>query len=695
MNKSQRIKISLQNDNEDKQIQVRLEQDTDTLEFMSLKLDTKEAYNKFNSDYGVVVGRVTANGGIGIPNARISIFIPLEESDENNGDIVSIYPYKNPRDKNKEGKRYNLLPRVAKIDPETGIVTPKQPFGSFPIKEEFVTNETYLEVYEKYYKYSTITNQAGDYMIFGVPVGTQIVHMSCDITDIGEYSMTPAAMITNLGYSPNLFNDDGTKIKPSTDLDDLPNIETQEISVDVIPFWGDSENFVIGITRQDFRIRAQLTNTFIVFGSIFTDGYDSMWGEDFNPNSRVPRELYRARNPAQNTIGIATKRIGRVTENIYYYPNTISDSDIPNVDPRTAMVKLDKTEYSVYKRDGDFVFIINCNRRKVVTDEFGNETIVPNDSTVGAFTEFKGFITLEITEDTLPMNFTGSIGNNITLNPFRFKLKFPQSALGGSSFDRIDDFKSDSWRKQHATFRGGEYYSVAQFYSVVYNSTDGDGPFDNKNSDDFFNSDVINSPYHYDPFWMTGTLNTRDDSGALTGNTAADFPSNTYMGGGGTWEGFAANWMNFSIHLPQMSYATGSVQRINDMRSNTNFTANPKNTFYFRDNTQGIAGGDFNTKHFARSDIHYTAFIRAPKTDIRKILDTIPEEKGFTSDDITLEGDYKNGQSPVPRDHNGAIFGGGGRTNGIPGNPVDTKFYFYRGFDTADCLQYLELLGLV
>ena len=48
MNKSQRIKISLQNDNEDKQIQVRLEQDTDTLEFMSLKLDTKEAYNKFN-----------------------------------------------------------------------------------------------------------------------------------------------------------------------------------------------------------------------------------------------------------------------------------------------------------------------------------------------------------------------------------------------------------------------------------------------------------------------------------------------------------------------------------------------------------------------------------------------------------------------------------------------------------------------
>ena len=83
----------------------------------------------FNADYGVLVGRVIANGGIGIPNAKISIFIPLSDEDADNGEITSIYPYKTPRDKNYEGKRYNLLPRVSKNRPQHGIISPKQPFG--------------------------------------------------------------------------------------------------------------------------------------------------------------------------------------------------------------------------------------------------------------------------------------------------------------------------------------------------------------------------------------------------------------------------------------------------------------------------------------------------------------------------------------------------------------------------------------
>jgi hypothetical protein len=82
-------------------------------------------------------------------------------------------------------------------------------------------------------------------MIFGVPIGTQIVHMSCDITDIGRYSMNPASMVVNLGYPEAQFTDRNTRIKPSDDLGDLPNIETQEISVDVRPFWGDANTFEV------------------------------------------------------------------------------------------------------------------------------------------------------------------------------------------------------------------------------------------------------------------------------------------------------------------------------------------------------------------------------------------------------------------------------------------------------------------
>ena len=271
MNKSQRIYFNTGNtgnQNQDKYIKVKLEQDIETLEFMSLKIGTADVYQNFNADYGVLVGRVLANGGIGIPNAKISIFIPLTDEDSNDSEIYSIYPYKTPRDKNNEGKRYNLLPRVGEKNPTTGIIKPKQPFGSFPIKEEIVGNPPFLSVYKKYYKYTALTNNAGDYMIFGVPIGEQTIHLSVDITDIGEYSMTPAAMVTNLGYSPNLFTDNNSKIKSSKDLNDLPNIETQEITVDIKSFWGDTENFEIGITRQDFRIRSVLTNTFTIFGSV-------------------------------------------------------------------------------------------------------------------------------------------------------------------------------------------------------------------------------------------------------------------------------------------------------------------------------------------------------------------------------------------------------------------------------------------
>ena len=40
----------------------------------------------------------------------------------------------------------------------------------------------------KYYKYTTRTNEAGDYMIFGVPVGSQTIHVDIDLSDIGILS---------------------------------------------------------------------------------------------------------------------------------------------------------------------------------------------------------------------------------------------------------------------------------------------------------------------------------------------------------------------------------------------------------------------------------------------------------------------------------------------------------------------------
>ena len=714
MNKSQRIYFSTGytgNQNLDKYVKVKLEQDVETLEFMSMSLGTADVYQNFNADYGVLVGRVIANGGIGIPNARISIFIPLTDEDALNPELYSVYPYKTPRDENNEGKRYNLLPRVSKKDPITEIIKPKQPFGSFPIKEEVVANPPFLEAYNKYYKYTALTNKAGDYMIFGVPVGTKTVHLSCDITDIGEYSMNPASMVTNLGYSPNLFTDNNTRIKPSRDLGDLPNIETQEITVDIRPFWGDAEIFEIGITRQDFRIRSVLTNTFVIFGSVFTDGDNTMWSSDWEGGKHI-REYFRARDPSENLFGVWNKRVGEVTEKIYYYPTNVSDEKIDTGDVEedgSDMVLLDKSEYSVYKRDGDFVVIINCNRDKIITNELGNPVSVDNDSVQGIFTKFKGFLTLEVSDEVVPMNFSYELGNNLTVVPLRYKLKFPQYANRNHGLEPPNESTGDdtsdtnAWRLQHKTFEGGKFYSVAKFHGLTYNDHENDA---DQTEEDGFMEFSDNNIATRDPNWNVNILIT-ETSGEKP-NSDYQFPSNATLVGHGDLDVFGAAWLNLCVHLPQVGYSTDGWEDVRWVRTNDNFSHQKSregtfgtifrylNNYFVGGNQQTIAALQFNTKWFARSDAHWTDIIEVPVTDILTMNDNVPS-KGFTDDIITLSGaEYRNGDY-IPPDWTvtDAAPMNGQKDGGDPtAGPDDTK-YFYKGWGPSNCIAFLADLGII
>lgn len=718
MNKSQRIYLDVNNPvNTDKYVKIKLEQDVNTLEFLTMSINTNDVYRDFNADYGILVGRVIANDGIGIRNAKISIFIPLTDEDAEDNEIASIYPYKSPRDKNNDGKRYNLLPRVAKKDPLTNIISPKQPFGSFPIKEELVTNVPFLNVYKKYYKYSAVSNQYGDYMIYGVPVGTQTVHLSVDITDIGEYSMTPASMVKNLGYSENLFTDGGSRIKESSDLNDLPNIETQEISVDVIPFWGDVTNFEIGITRQDFRIRSTLKKTFTIFGSAFTDGYNAMWGSDISDvNNTNPEETYILYNMSRTSSdgkvvetsdenqSIKTKKITKITEKIYYYPPSIKDSEIESGEAFNEMQLLDTSEYSVYKRDGDFVFIINCNRDKVIVNEDGTETPVDNSYIGGLYTTFKGFITLEIDEDTLPMEWTIQ-SNRVKLKPLRMRLKFPQHAEVGCGLqeETSEEFieNTKAWRNQHYTFEGGKLYSVAQFIGTVYNSSS--ESVANKwrwRNSAYSVKDRVNLPAQSPRTFSVGQIQV-DDADSVTGNTTYQMIGNTSMKNSNAYF-FASNWLNLSIYLPQIGWVYDGRSYVSDWRTNKYFTHHNKSPFFTQDNTQKIVGLYYNTKWFGRSDLHYTDFIEVPKDDI--IGMSIFDRKGFINTNLSLtnSNNYRN-LSNIPAKSLGwnraAPLGLPRDDDPSSTTPIvlggDNNYYFYKGHDTADCIEYINLLGLI
>jgi len=710
MNKSQRIYLGTGNTSNvglDMHINIKLEQDVNTLEFLTMKLDVDEVYQNFNSDYGVLIGRVIANGGVGLPNAKISIFIPLTDTDANDGEITSIYPYKSPTDKNGDGKRYNLLPRVSKKNPVTKQILPKQPFGSFPIKEEIVTNPPYLNVYKKYYKYTALTNYAGDYMIFGVPIGTQTVHMSVDITDIGEFSMNPASMVTNLGYSQNLFTDNNSKIKPSSDLDDLPNIETREVAVDIIPFWGDTTNFEIGITRQDFRVRSTLNVSFTIFGNAFTDGGESIWGDNTMSSRRIS-ELYMIigdDNTVKNgNVGMVTKRTGKITEKIYYYPPNITDHQIDTgivESDGSDMVLLDPTYYSVYQKDGNFVYVISCNRKKVIINELGEKLDVSPNSIEGIFTEFRGFVTIEMKIDDKPIYVTSAIGADTTVDPMRYKFKFPQHANPNGSFNTIENSSyTNNWRNQSYKFQYGKFYGLSKFHGTTFNSNTPDTDQRNENNQFLENTELNNitqSPHRNVGIIVTGDI--IDGSDIVVTNSKYNYPSNGVNDT--NVNSFGANWMNLSIYLPQGGYLVNGYSFVKDIRIADNFTyqkylGGNLNAYFLDDNTEKIAGGDINTKWFARSDLHWTDIIEIPPTDITYLKTANRGIKYNTGTETALTGKYRNGiYNPNPAEWISPCPFNGGKINGIPNNNKDQHTYFYKGFGDIDCIQYLYELGLI
>lgn len=280
-----RIKTDVNNPSE-KFINLKLNQDFEKIEVLSLTLRQTDVYRTFNSNYGCLIGRVQSNG-TGLPNCKVSVFIPISTEDEENPEILSIYPFKSPNDVDNNGKRYNLLNKLKRLNPFSGFkqnnygvgYRPKTPIGTIPDKSELLCNETWVEVYEKYYKFSTITNQSGDYMLFGVPVGVQQVHMDCDITDIGKFSTSIPVLSKVIGLPSTLFNDDGTKLVQTDDLTTIPTLQTQNQTINVVPFWGDSDFNQIGITRLDFNVNAKIVPVTTIAGAGFTQAEESYWGD--------------------------------------------------------------------------------------------------------------------------------------------------------------------------------------------------------------------------------------------------------------------------------------------------------------------------------------------------------------------------------------------------------------------------------
>ena len=349
---SNTIRIRTTPNGDDKYVKVNLEQDFDFIEILSLKISQEDTYTRFCSDYGVIVGRVTVNDGFGVPNAKVSVFIPLDDIDKTNPEIKNLYPYEVITDRNSDGVRYNLLQKDSPANNECFTSV-----GTFPSKREILDNPVMLEVYCKYYKFTTTTNHAGDFMIFGVPIGTYTIHVDADISDIGVISQRPYDLISQ-GAPEKLF-DSTTKFKTSKNLEKLIQIKTVNAGVNVQPFWGDLEICQIGITRLDIPLNHTVTPSAIFIGSIFGDQEKNSVNKHCKPRNDLGKLC-------QQITGEGTVEMIRKT----------FDNDIESFDVNGGRV---------IDENGSWAYQIPMNLDYMVTDEFGG-LIYTQDPNVGVAT---------------------------------------------------------------------------------------------------------------------------------------------------------------------------------------------------------------------------------------------------------------------------------------------------------------------
>jgi hypothetical protein len=361
MSKSYRIRTKV---GVDTSLKVLIEQEFEYLEILSLKILQSDIYTRQCADYGVVVGRVSVNNGFGIPNAKVSIFLPLDSVDQSNPIISELYPYKTLLDNNDDGYRYNLLPYVKSYSAHI-------PTGTFFTRNDVLTNPALIEVYDKYYKFNAVTNESGDFMIFGVPVGSHTIVMDVDLSDIGEFSLSPQDLI-RMGLATE-SQVAGTNFKSSNNLRELPQIINLTKSIEVDPLWGQPEICNLGITRTDFDLSSEakidIRPTSIFMGSIIS-----------GPNSSA---LSTGCRPTSNSGHLCNLTVG--SGDILAIRQTIfQDSNGLPILENFALESGGK----VIDENGTWMIDVPMNLDYYTTNEFG-EQVLSNDPEVGIPTKGK------------------------------------------------------------------------------------------------------------------------------------------------------------------------------------------------------------------------------------------------------------------------------------------------------------------
>lgn len=409
-NKSYRIRTNV---GADSFIPLDIEREYDTLDILSLKINSKDTYKLHNANVGVIVGRVQANNGFGIPNAKVSVFINANTVESSI--LRELYPFVSPASKDGDGIRYNLLP-----DEKTGDC--HQIVGTFPSKRYMLDNDIVLEVFDTFYKYTTKTNNSGDYLLTGIPTGEQTLHVDIDLSDCGILSQRPRDFVYK-GYTIEQF-ENPNMFKSGTNYGNLSQVFTQNKSTYVYPYWGnESIGEEIGLTRVDFDIAYQFEPTCIFIGSVISDNASQGITKRCVPTENMGNmdELVAGKG----TIEMIRKTVGGDVEEFQ-----VKGTELIN-------------------GDGIWCYQIPMNLDYMMTDEYGN--LVPTDDPskgIPTRTRVRFRVSMEDMEDN-------------TNNFFRAKILVPHNP------QNLSDSKHEDYDYEFGTYTRDESFRDL-FWNNVY-----------------------------------------------------------------------------------------------------------------------------------------------------------------------------------------------------------------------------------
>jgi hypothetical protein len=208
-------------------------------------------------------------------------------------------------------------------------------------------------------------------MIFGVPLGSQTIHVDVDLSDIGEFSLAPQDLIRNGIATENQVA--GNKFRKSTNLNELPQIVSFNRTLEVVPLWGQPEVCSLGITRTDFDLATEanvtITPTAIFMGSIFSTNDKDYQRRNCKPKSKQGELCNLVAGPGE----------------ILAIRQTIFEDEVG----RPILETYDlESGGQVIDENGAWLVDVPMNLDYVITNEFG-ERVLSNDPKKGIPTKAK------------------------------------------------------------------------------------------------------------------------------------------------------------------------------------------------------------------------------------------------------------------------------------------------------------------